>query len=478
VRRCSPLALLTVLVLLTSTAQSRSGPSNHQFLIASDLHFNPFADPTLVGELAAAPATGWEPILNRSQPAGYSPYGQDTNWWLLQSSLDAMRATLPRPALVMITGDLLAHGFPQKYAQAIHDTNREHYRAFVLKTIEFLGGELRQRFKKSQILLTPGNNDDECGDYQIAADGPFLSDTADLAQKLARAGAPFLDDWKALGSYSVQPRALHGVRILSVNSVFFSNKYQATNFANACSPVDSSAATRTLTWLQSNLAQARHANQKVWLMFHIPPGIDGFSTMVQYLRMAAGTQVSDVLCSKAIVPMWKPVWTSRLEGIMQEYQSTIVASFAGHDHTDDFRVIHTGQAGGQFVLIDPAVSPIYGQNPSFRVVTFDQGGGLADQSTYYLTNLQSAGSEVPGKWMREYSFGEEWQSQQLNASSLKSVYDRIRIDPKARARWLTLFNVSSAHDTVAANGVGSLDCAIAALDPASYQACYCPAPVP
>lgn len=479
-RRRSPLALLTLLVLLAGPAQSRSEPASHQFLIVSDFHFNPFADPTLVADLAAAPATAWEPILNRSQPAAYSPYGQDTNWWLLQSSLDAMRATLPRPALVMITGDLLAHGFPQKYAQATHDTNREHYRAFVLKTVEFFGWEVRRRFKKSQILLTPGNNDDECGDYQIAADGPFLSDTAGLAQKLASGGGAFPAEWKALGSYIVKPRALRGVRILSVNSVFFSNKYQATNFATTCSLVDSTAATRTFVWLESNLAQAKQANEKVWLMFHIPPGIDGFATMMQYRRMAAAAQGStpDGLCSKAIVPMWKPVWTSSLEDIMQDYQSTIMATFAGHDHTDDFRIIHAGQAGGQFVLIDPPVSPIYGQNPSFRVVTFDQGGGLADQSTYYLTNLQAARSDVPGKWMKEYSFAEEWQSQQLNASSLKSVYDRIRTDPKARERWLTLLNVSSSHDTVPANGIDSLDCAIAAVDPASYQACYCPAPAP
>jgi sphingomyelin phosphodiesterase acid-like 3 len=215
-------------------------------------------------------------------------------------------------------------------------------------------------------------------------------------------------------------------------------------------------------------------------MFHIPPGIDGFSTMVQYRRMTAGPQVSvsTDICNKAIVPMWKPVWTARLEKIMQDYQSTIMVTFAGHDHTDDFRILHAGQAGGEFVLIDPPVSPIYGQNPSFRVVTVEQGGGLADQSTYYLTNLQAARSDVPGKWMKEYSFAEEWQSHPLNASSLKSVYDRIRTDPKARARWLTLLNVSSSHDTVPANGVDSLDCAVAALDPASYQACYCPAPVP
>jgi len=125
------------------------------------------------------------------------------------------------------------------------------------------------------------------------------------------------------------------------------------------------------------------------------------------------------------------VWTARFDDLMAEYESTIAASFAGHNHTDDFRVIQTGEAGGEFVLIDPPISPIYGQNPAFRVLTFGRDGGLADQSTYYLTNLQAARSEVPGTWVREYSFAEEWQSRGLDAGSLKSIYDRIRTDPEA-----------------------------------------------
>jgi sphingomyelin phosphodiesterase acid-like 3 len=88
-------------------------------LIASDLHFNPFADPTLAADLAKAPVHKWEAILSRTSSTAYSPYGQDTNWWLLQSALDAMRKAESDPTLVMITGDLLAHGFAQKYAQAI-----------------------------------------------------------------------------------------------------------------------------------------------------------------------------------------------------------------------------------------------------------------------------------------------------------------------------------------------------------------------
>jgi hypothetical protein len=478
-RKREPWASFVLLVILAVSAQSFSREPTQKFLVASDLHFNPFADPALVADLAAANPRQWEAILNRSKLTPYSQYGKDTNWWLLQSALDAMRTTLPHPALVMVTGDLLAHGFPLAYRNAMHDSDGQHYRAFVLKTVEFLGWELRKRFNQSEILITPGNNDDECGDYDIEADGPFLSDTADLARKLARAGHPFTADWKALGSYAVQPAAIRGVRIISLNSVFFSNKYHAASLANACAQVDSTAASRTFAWLESNLALARQAHEKVWLMFHIPPGIDGYATMVQYRQMSqAMSSPSEELCSKAIVPMWNPVWTSRFGSIMQDFQNTVTASFAGHNHTDDFRVINGAEAGGDFVLIDPPISPIYGQNPAFRVVTFGPDGGLADQSTYYLTNLKAAGSDTPGKWTREYEFAAEWQSRQLDASSLSNIYQRIKSDPQARAQWLRLLNVSSSDDQVPLPAVGSLDCAIAALDPSTYQKCYCSSPLP
>jgi hypothetical protein len=48
-------------------AKSLATPPPQTFLIASDLHFNPFADPTLVAALSAAPPGQWERILNQSK---------------------------------------------------------------------------------------------------------------------------------------------------------------------------------------------------------------------------------------------------------------------------------------------------------------------------------------------------------------------------------------------------------------------------
>src|ERR1019366_3791815 len=61
-----------------------------------DVHFNPMADPSLVADLAAADLSQWETILQRSKPTAFSSYGQDTNWWLLQSALDAMVPAEPQ----------------------------------------------------------------------------------------------------------------------------------------------------------------------------------------------------------------------------------------------------------------------------------------------------------------------------------------------------------------------------------------------
>ncbi len=178
--------------------------------------------PAWLPRLPASDPTQWETILARSKSTSFSQYGEDTNWWLLQSSLDQMRATLPHPAFILVTGDLIAHQFPQTYLKTTHDANRENYRKFVLKTVEFLALEFRRRFPDTRILLTPGNNDENCGNYSVRADGAFLHDTSDIVRKLAKADDEFKGSWEALGSYDVPHPTLPGIRIISLNTIFLS----------------------------------------------------------------------------------------------------------------------------------------------------------------------------------------------------------------------------------------------------------------
>lgn len=474
--------LCSILIVLctchVSSAGAAASPSANTFLIVSDIHFNPMSDASLVGDLAAAAPTQWESILARSRNTSFSQYGEDTNWWLLRSSLDEMQTTLPHPGLIMVTGDLLAHEFPQTYLKTAHDTNQESYRKFVLKTVEFLALELHKRFPDTKILLTPGNNDEDCGDYSIEAGGSFLRDTADLARRLAHADDEFASSWETLGSYDIPHPTLRGVRIISFNSVFFSDKYHAAKFSEGCDRIDSTAATDLFTWLESRLSKAQQNHEKVWLMFHIPPGIDGYSTIRQYqtLLKSVAPPMTDKLCASAVVRMWAPTWTSQFESLLKKYEGTVMVGFAGHTHTDDFRLINSSGAKPAFVLINPPISPIYRQNPAFRVVSFANDGSLHDQTVYYLTNLEFAGSKTRGEWKKEYTFSQEWKMRQLDAASLAALYDNIKTEQGLRDEWLKLYNISSAGAYLPANSAPGLYCAIAGLDRETYSNCYCPPP--
>jgi len=472
------LTFLWVLALLCAChvpVGATQAPSEKTFLLASDLHFNPMSDGSLVADLAASDPAQWETILARSKSTSFSQYGEDTNWWLLQSSLDQMRATLPHPAFILVTGDLIAHQFPQRYLKTTHDTNRVNYRNFVLKTVEFLALEFRRRFPDTKILLTPGNNDEECGNYSIRAGGTFLHDTADLARKLAQADNEFVGSWEALGSYDMPHPGIRGIRIISLNTVFLSARYHAAKFSENCDLIDSTAATDLFTWLESRLRAAQQAHEKVWLMFHIPPGIDSYTTIQKYrtLSKTDGAPVTDKLCVSAVVPMWEPKWTAQFQGLLKKYEETVIVSLAGHTHTDDFRLLNSTGAKPAFVLISPAISPVYRQNPAFRVVTFANDGSLSDESVYYLTNLEFASSRTPGEWAKEYAFSQEWKLGRPDAASLATLYDQIKTKPDVRDEWLKLYNVSSSAAYMPPDSTPGLYCAIQDLDPESYGKCYC-----
>lgn len=399
-----------------------------QFLLFSDVHFDPMADPLLVDRLAAAAPVEWAAILDRSPDKSLGRYGADTTWPLLRSALAAMKAALPHPAFVLITGDFLAHVFRGKFDVAARDHSDAAYRSFVGKTMRFLALQMAAAYPHTPILPALGNNDEICGDFKLQPHGPFLADMAELMRGLADGGKPELDAaWTGYGNYRATVPALPGVRLVFANTVFFSRRYR-----DACgTPGGPDPGQATIDWLATELAAAAAAHQQVWLVYHVPPGIDGFATWRQ------GS------CPSGIVPMWTDRYAQSYAALLRRYRATVAASFAGHTHMDDFRLL--GDAAGKFAftLMTPAVSPIFGQNPAFRIVTYDAAGGVLDQTTFGLANLTKAGGDVPAEWRPEYTFTGEWGLPRVDLASLERLHAMIGEEPARRARWQTLYVVSS-----------------------------------
>jgi len=472
-------SLTILLVCSTGVAHAKDSRPSHPnlALVISDIHFNPMADPGLVTKLEVAAPAQWQAILNGSEQTAFSQYGQDTNWWLLRSSLDQMQKTLPHPSVVLFTGDSLAHQFPHLFQSATKDNDRLRYRNFVLKTMQFLALQLRKHFPASTILITPGNDDDVCGNYSIEADGPFLHDTAPIARDLAKGRNEVRASWEHLGSFDVPHPTLHAVRIVSLNTIFFSDRYQSQKFSAGCAVVPSDAPNEAFAWLESRLKKAQGAHEKVWLMFHIPPGIDPFTSLQTYrilLKNNPSQAESPQLCTSAVVPLWDPARTAQFDELLRRFRGTIVAVFAGHTHNDDFRLSDANSGSSPFVLINPPISPVYNQNPAFRTLTFGNDGSLLDSTVYYLSNLALASSTSPGDWQREYQFSKQWKLGGINTSALEALNKKIKNDDSVRDDWLKLYNVSSSAARILPGAAPGLYCAIDELNRPDYSQCYCP----
>ena len=115
-----------------------AAPAAGRLLVMSDIHFDPMAEPGLVDRLAAAEPAQWPAIFDRAGDQNPARYGSDTNWLLLRSALQQMKQTLPRPALVPLPGDFLAHRFHHKFDAAASDHSDAAYRRFVRRTMQFL----------------------------------------------------------------------------------------------------------------------------------------------------------------------------------------------------------------------------------------------------------------------------------------------------------------------------------------------------
>jgi hypothetical protein len=73
--------------------------------------------------------------------------------------------------------------------------------------------------------------------------------------------------------------------------------------------------------------------ERVWLVYHIPPGIDGYAT----LRRGA--------CPSTMIPMWDQGYAGAFLALIKRYADPVTASFAGHTHMDDFPLIGDAEGG-------------------------------------------------------------------------------------------------------------------------------------
>jgi sphingomyelin phosphodiesterase acid-like 3 len=453
--------VIAVLAMVVGTlGVSASQPSGH-FGVISDIHFDPFEPAELAKDLQATDLKDWGSRLAAFNAPSAVQRGRDTTSALLLSALVAIAEELATADFVLFTGDFLGHRFDAyKSSKVVGIEPPAGQSSFAQKTVLFVIGALREALPGKPIMLALGNNDSDCGDYAIQPRGAFLAATSEAVKAVSGAGnvsADFGATYGAGGYYEVRHPTVRNAKILVLNDVLWSRYYE-----NRCGTTGLDAGRKQLEWLKAQLLGQEERGGTVWLVHHIPWGIDAYST---------GQARADS-CQARIVPFLRDDIAIELLSVLRRYAHTISASFSGHTHYDDFRLL-SNSAGGPVVVdkVIPAISPIAGQNPAFQVFTYEiSNGALVDYTTRHLTNLEAISPTVPGEWREEYTFTKAYRQARFSPSAVKRLHESLGETGPIRG---TYYN--QRRSMASASLLKAYACAIAHVDAVGFGKCYCPA---
>ena len=107
----------------------------------------------------------------------------------------------------------------------------------------------------------------------------------------------------------------------------------------------------------------------------------------------------------------------------------------------DSRLFYENEEPVSFLHITSSISPIYGNNPSYQIFTYDKSDfSLINFETYYLKNISIPDS---AKWTFEYDFQNCYRQDSISSSSLNSVYKSIQSDSSYRVKYIEYYTSSS-----------------------------------
>jgi len=318
----------------------------------------------------------------------------------------------------------MSHNFNEEFEQYSGIKNTDSLNLFIEKTIRFITLMIVKYFPSITIFPTVGNDDAYCGNYMVDPGGAFLKMLGEVWEPLVNVKGnnfSFKEGFSNAGYYIVNFPEMENLKMIILNTVYFSTKYK-----NLCGDTLLDPGADELKWLRKTLEQCKLNNQKVWMAYHIPPGIDIYTTITD-----SGS------CEEKIFPSWDQKYNSTFIDIVNEYSSIIYTNFAGHFHRDDFRIFYQDNIPVSYIHITPSISPIYGNNPAYQIVTYDKHKQvLLNYETYYMKNSKNTDSAY---WLFEYDFQTAYGQSQISPLTMNEILNSISTDTIYRSNYIQYY---------------------------------------
>lgn len=406
----------------SSSGGGGGGSSNpctsNEVLVFSDVHFDPFYDSAIFGSLAASSEDDWTGIFDTSTATDVSLWGSETNYPLFKLMLSSIKTNGATCPVILFTGDILTHYFDTKFYDLYGSTDATAMKAFADKTFSFFAKQLRANLGTIPIMFSLGNND-AYEDYDIEPDGDLLSNTAETFYTYLLNGTAdhqtFLDTYNAGGYYYAEP--LTDLMVIGLNSVYFST--------SAVGDVES-AALAELDWLDTTLASATAAGKKVWILMHIPPGANIFSTK-NHIDSEGHVTTATM--------MWEDAYQESFLDILSNYSSFVTLMLAGHTHMDEYRL------PDGFLEITPAIAPYFNNDPAFKIFSYNG-------TDFSFTNYRSMNYNLatkPADFSTYYTFSSAYSLTGLLDATLAALFPTLATSTTKQALYRGYYY--SGHDS-------------------------------
>ncbi len=445
-------------------------------VMLSDLHFDPYRDPGKFEELRTAPVQRWRAILaaprSTNQAVDFSALqtackarGEDSSWSLLADSLRAAHAQEPKPSFVTVSGDLLVHGFDCRMRTLRPASTAEDVAQFAEKTVAFVALSLRATFPDVPVYLALGNNDSGCTDYEESPSSEFLkaaaqsfaTDVPDAATQ-----ADIRTEFSALGDYDVAlPAPMQHARLIVLQDMF-----QSRYYADCAGKRDAQATKDQIDWLRARLTEARAGHEHVWVMAHIPPGVDVYTSFHRY-----------VLNPGAMCSVTKPVeflGTDAFVDTLTDFADVVTLGVFAHTHMDEMKLLHNDVGGLIPAKLIPSISPINGNTPAFTVAQLNPFSATMMDYSVYARGTES------GLWSHEYTYSKIYGMPDYSAASVKQLTRAIAADKTGDAEVSRKYEKWFFPGDAGLYGLAlhqiwpAYACATTENGGASFQECMCP----
>lgn len=362
------------------TATTATGMKG-KFLIFSDVHYDAF-----YGTSDAFTLSKWNgknPCSQRDAPY-FSTYGCESNYNLIQSVLANAALAIPNPDFIICTGDWTRHGADRTA------TNTNSVQSTVDQAFHLVLSQLLPLyFPNVTLLALPpldlGNNDYE-SDYRLditslqpcliqnysptsATGGSSSSNANDtIISLLPNATNSWLSSIAqtfqssfvsqeeeavfACGGY-LSREVTPGLHIIVLNTLLWSDALISNHYDKATLSQDGFDPFGQHQWLQYELLRLRQLGKKAYITGHIPP------IAISYYPYEGN-------------PLLFESHTRRYHASISEFSDVIAGQFFGHTHSNELRVSNSLPSDSPPIVIIGAVSPIYGNDPGFSIVTYQQ----------------------------------------------------------------------------------------------------------